>query len=96
MSEPFFPSVEGPISYGGLDSTDPFTYKVYQPDRLVLGRRMEEHLRIGVCLWHSFAWAATDMFGLGTFDRPWIAATDQRSTPGIFSSSARFASASSA
>jgi xylose isomerase len=33
---------------------------------------MEEHLRIGVCFWHSFAWAGTDMFGLGTFDRPWI------------------------
>ena len=37
---------------------------------------MEEHLRIGVCLWHSFAWAGTDMFGLGTFDRPWIGAAD--------------------
>jgi xylose isomerase len=45
-------------------------------DRLVLGKRMDEHLRIGVCLWHSFAWAGTDMFGLGTFDRPWIAAAD--------------------
>ncbi len=76
MSEPFFPSVEGPIKYGGLDSTDAFTYKVYQPDRLVLGRRMEEHLRIGVCLWHSFAWPGTDMFGVGTFDRPWIGAAD--------------------
>ena len=76
MSEPFFPGVEGPIRFGGLGSTDPFSFKVYQPDRLVLGRRMEEHLRIGVCLWHSFAWAGTDMFGLGTFDRPWIGAAD--------------------
>jgi len=37
---------------------------------------MEEHLRIGVCLWHSFAWAGTDMFGLATFDRPWVGAAD--------------------
>jgi xylose isomerase len=76
VSEPFFRGVERPIRYGGLDSSDPFSYKVYQPDLVVLGKRMEEHLRIGVCLWHSFAWAGTDMFGLGTFDRPWIGAAD--------------------
>jgi xylose isomerase len=32
---------------------------------------MEEHLRIGVCFWHSFAWDGRDMFGTGTLDRPW-------------------------
>ncbi len=72
MSEDFFTRVAEPIRFGGLDSDDPLTFKVYQPDRLVLGKRMEDHLRIGVCFWHSFAWAGTDMFGLGTFDRPWI------------------------
>jgi xylose isomerase len=68
----FFTDVAGPIQYGGPDSTDPLTYKVYQPDRLVLGRRMEEHLRIAVCLWHSFNWPGSDVFGVGTFDRPWL------------------------
>ena len=72
MSQDFFTGVEGPIRFAGLDSTDPLTFKVYEPDRLVLGKRMEDHLRPGVCFWHSFAWAGTDMFGLGTFDRPWI------------------------
>ena len=74
MGEAFFTDVPGPIPFGGLESSDPLAYKVYQPDRLVLGRRMEEHLRIGVCLWHSFAWPGTDMFGAGTLDRPWLAA----------------------
>ena len=69
MTEEFFPAVEGPIPFGGLDSTDPLTFKVYQPDRLVLGKRMADHLRIGVCLWHSFAWPGTDMFGMGSLDR---------------------------
>jgi xylose isomerase len=73
VSEPFFTDVHGRIPFGGLDSADPLTFKVYQPDRMVLGKRMEEHLRIGVCLWHSFAWAGTDMFGLGSLDRPWLA-----------------------
>ena len=68
----FFSEVTGPIPFGGLDSTEPLSFKVYEPDRLVLGKRMEDHLRIGVCLWHSFAYGGADMFGVGTFDRPWL------------------------
>ena len=60
------------IAFGGLDSTDPLTFKVYEPDRMVLGKRMEDHLRIAVCLWHSFNWPGSDVFGVGTFDRPWL------------------------
>src|SRR5688572_24072092 len=41
---------------------------------MVLGKRMEDHLRIAVCLWHSFNWGGTDVFGSGTFDRPWLQA----------------------
>ena len=67
------PRCPGAIPFGGLDADDPLAFKVYQPDRLVLGKRMEEHLRIGVCLWHSFAWDGRDMFGAGTLDRPWLA-----------------------
>ncbi len=76
MSEDFFSEVTEPIRFGGLASTDPLSFRVYQPDRLVLGRRMEDHLRIGVCMWHSFAWPGSDVFGAGTFDRPWIGAAD--------------------
>ena len=72
MSEPFFTDAPRPISYGGLKSTEPFAFKVYDPDRLVLGKRMEDHLRIAVCLWHSFNWPGSDVFGTGTFDRPWL------------------------
>ncbi len=70
MSE-FFDSVPEPIRFGGIDSDDPLVYKVYQPDRVVLGKRMEDHLRIAVCMWHSFNWPGSDVFGAGTFDRPW-------------------------
>ncbi len=77
MSEAFFTEVTSPIRYGGPDSTDPLTFKVYQPDRMVLGKRMVDHLRPGVCFWHSFAWDGRDMFGIGTLDRPWITAADE-------------------
>ena len=69
----FFNEVPERIPFGGLGSTEPLAYKVYDPDRLVLGKRMEDHLRPGVCFWHSFAWPGVDMFGLGTMDRPWLA-----------------------
>jgi xylose isomerase len=74
VGEAFFGEVTEPIRFGGLTSDDPLSYKVYDPDRVVLGKRMEDHLRIAVCLWHSFAWPGSDVFGAGTFDRPWNAA----------------------
>jgi xylose isomerase len=72
VSDGFFADVAGPIPFGGLDSSDPLSFKVYEPERLVLGKRMEDHLRIAVCLWHSFNWPGSDVFGVGTFDRPWL------------------------
>jgi xylose isomerase len=73
----FFDDIDAPIPFGGLDSDDRLTFKVYEPDRIVLGKRMEDHLRPGVCFWHSFAWDGRDMFGIGTLDRPWLAAEDE-------------------
>jgi xylose isomerase len=75
VDDGFFSDVTTPIPFGGLESTDPLSYKVYEPDRLVLGKRMVDHLRPGVCFWHSFAWPGTDMFGSGTLDRPWLTGT---------------------
>ena len=72
MSQDFFPDVAGRIPFGGLRSDNSLAYKVYQPDRMVLGKRMEDHLRIAVCCWHSFNWPGSDVFGTGTFDRPWL------------------------
>jgi xylose isomerase len=72
VDQDFFAGVPQRIPFGGLESTDPLAFKVYQPDRLVLGKRMEDHLRIAVCLWHSFNWPGSDVFGVGTFDRPWL------------------------
>ncbi|MGI8794124.1 MAG: xylose isomerase [Acidimicrobiales bacterium] len=72
--EPFFPDIER-VTYRGPDSDDPLAFRWYDQDRVVLGRTMAEHLRFGVCYWHSFAWDGSDIFGAGTFDRPWNRAT---------------------
>ena len=73
MTDSFFADVPARIGFGGPDSTDPLAYAVYQPDRMVQGKRMADHLRVAVCLWHSFNWPGSDVFGVGTFDRPWLA-----------------------
>jgi len=36
----FFSAVEGRIPFGGLDSSDPLAFKVYDADRVVMGKRM--------------------------------------------------------
>ena len=77
MVADFFAGVRGKVQFGGFDSTDPLAFKVYEPDRVVLGKRMEDVLRPGVCFWHSFSWDGRDMFGVGTLDRPWLSETDE-------------------
>ena len=67
----FFGEVE-PVRFEGPDSDNPLAYRVYDPDRTVLGKRMEDQMRVAVCYWHSFNWPGSDVFGQGTFDRPWL------------------------
>jgi xylose isomerase len=70
VPDEFFVGV-GPIGYGGPDADDPMTFRWYDADRVVAGKRMEDHLRMAVCYWHSFVWPGSDIFGQGTLDRPW-------------------------
>jgi xylose isomerase len=39
---------------------------------MVLGKRMEDHIRPAIAYWHTFAWEGGDPFGGRTFDRPWF------------------------
>ncbi|MCT4369012.1 xylose isomerase [Yangia mangrovi] len=47
-------------------------FRHYNPDEIVMGKRMEDHLRFAVAYWHSFAFEGGDPFGGRTFDRPWF------------------------
>ncbi|MEY2960041.1 MAG: hypothetical protein RLZZ01_2609 [Actinomycetota bacterium] len=76
----FFEEVE-PIRYAGPGSDDPLTFRWYDADRIVGDRTMAEHLRVGVCYWHSFAWDGFDIFGAGTLDRPWHPTNDPGMDP---------------
>ena len=67
----YFSDLE-PVRFEGPQSNNPLAFRWYEKDRVVMGRRMEDHLRFAVCYWHSFCWNGFDPFGYeGTFDRPW-------------------------
>ena len=59
MDDAFFAEVTEPIRYEGVGSSNPLAFKAYDRDQLVLGQRMEDHLRPGVCFWDSFVWPGT-------------------------------------
>jgi xylose isomerase len=61
-----------PIRFEGADSPNDLAFKHYDKDRIVLGKRMEDHLRFAVCYWHNFVWTGLDPFGGATFERPWF------------------------
>ncbi|WP_193176839.1 xylose isomerase [Oricola nitratireducens] len=73
MSTGFFGDVTK-IQYEGPESTNPLAFRHYKADEMVMGKRMEDHLRFAVAYWHSFGWTGTDPFGGDTFQRPWFPA----------------------
>ncbi|MBN8817577.1 MAG: xylose isomerase [Sphingomonas sp.] len=70
MATDYFDAIPA-ISYKGPETDDELAYRWYDKDRVVLGKRMEDHLRFAACFWHSFCWTGSDVFGGGTFNRPW-------------------------
>lgn len=67
----FFKNIPA-ITYQGPGATSEFAFRHYNPDEVVMGKRMEDHLRFAVAYWHSFAWPGGDPFGGQTFERPWF------------------------
>jgi xylose isomerase len=57
------------IKYEGRASTNPLSFKFYNPEEKVLGKTMREHLRFAVAYWHSFTGTGSDPFGAQTMIR---------------------------
>jgi xylose isomerase len=74
MSTGYFGDIK-PVRYEGPDSANPLAYRHYNADEVVLGKRLEDHLRFAVAYWHTFAWPGGDPFGGQTFERPWFGET---------------------
>ena len=64
----FFKNIEK-IKYEGAKSTNPLSFKFYNPDEIIAGRTMRDQLRFAMSYWHTMCAEGTDMFGAGTIDK---------------------------
>ena len=57
------------IKFKGSKSTDPFSFRFYNPNEVIHGKSMKEHLRFAMSYWHTLCGTGVDMFGSGTADK---------------------------
>jgi xylose isomerase len=65
-----FPGV-GKIEYEGKNSKNPLAFRWYNPEEVVAGKKMKDHLRFAIAYWHSFCGDGSDPFGDATRVFPW-------------------------
>ncbi len=59
----------GKIPYEGPQSKNPLAFKFYNPDQIILGKKMKDHLPFAMAWWHNLCAGGTDMFGRDTADK---------------------------
>lgn len=57
------------VKYEGADSKNKLAFKFYDADRVILGKKMSEHLPFAMAWWHNLCANGADMFGRGTADK---------------------------
>ncbi len=71
----YFPEVEK-IRYEGPKSKNALSFRHYNPDEVVEGKKMRDHFRFAVAYWHTFRGTGADPFGPGCAVRPWEGSVD--------------------
>lgn len=66
----------GQISFEGQETDNPLAFRWYNPEQVVAGKKMKDHLRFAGAYWHSFCGNGTDPFGGPTHIFPWDAKSD--------------------
>lgn len=71
----FFPEI-GKIPFEGVDSRNPMAFRYYNPEQVVLGRKMKDWLKFSMAWWHTLCAEGGDQFGGGTKTFPWNECVD--------------------
>ncbi|MBR1927832.1 MAG: xylose isomerase, partial [Bacteroidales bacterium] len=71
----YFPRI-GKIPFEGPEGKSPLAFHYYEPDRVVLGKRMEDWLKFAMAWWHTLGQASGDQFGGQTREYEWDSAAD--------------------
>jgi xylose isomerase len=59
------------IQFEGKHSSNPLAFKFYNPQEIIAGKTMQEHLRFSIAYWHTFTGTGSDPFGSQTMVRAW-------------------------
>lgn len=57
------------IPYAGPSGKDPFSFRHYDANAVILGKPMREHLKFAMSWWHTINAGGADMFGGETLDK---------------------------
>ncbi|VFQ74717.1 unnamed protein product [Cuscuta campestris] len=66
----FFPGISK-IKYEGPSSKNPLSFKWYNANEEILGKKMKDWFRFSVAFWHTFRGTGGDPFGSATKFWPW-------------------------
>lgn len=61
----------GKVQYEGPKSKNTLAFKYYNPEEVVMGKKMKEQLRFAMSYWHTLTYMGTDPFGGVTMHRDW-------------------------
>ena len=59
----------GKIPYKGPNSKELFAFKYYNPDEVINGKKMRDHLKFALSYWHTIDYCGLDMFGGNTSEK---------------------------
>jgi len=57
------------IKYEGENSNNDLSFKFYDAERIIAGKKMKDYLKFAMSWWHTLCADGTDMFGKGTEDK---------------------------
>lgn len=70
MQTEYFKGIDK-IKFEGTESRNPLAFRYYEPDKMVAGKPMKEHLKFAMAWWHTLCADGGDPFGRGTINHPW-------------------------
>ena len=71
----YFPNVEK-LSMKALKQQIHFAFRHYNPEEVIAGKTMKDHLRFAIAYWHTMTQDGSDPFGLPVNQRTWFGATE--------------------
>ncbi len=67
----FFPKIST-IKFEGTETENAFAFRHYNPEEIILGKSMKDHLRFGMAWWHTLTQDGSDPFGAPVNQRTWL------------------------